>query len=239
MNLLPAENRRSNSRAIYVPAFVLAAAALLCAVALAAISPVKDREYLRALENETARLQPLARKAGEIERAIEATRAKARQLDDLRRHSKSALDALAEVNKVLEPPAYLNSLDMAQDSITIAGSAERAEPLLKMFDNSPPVSGVGVHRAAHPQRQDADVPDPRHPQGGAAVTLTERDKRALAILGIGGALAVVCGLSAEQRGPCPRRPVGQHSRRREASGTGAPAGSDGGRQAAGFEPGYG
>ena len=141
LNLLPAENRSSNSRVIYVPTVVLLAAALLSVAALASIAPVKDREYLRALETETARLQPLARKAGEIERTIEATRAKTRQLDDFRRRSKGALDALAEVNKLIEPPAYLTSLDLVADSITVAGSAEHAEPLLKVFDSSPLFQG--------------------------------------------------------------------------------------------------
>ena len=136
LNLLPAENRSSNSRAMYVPAVVLAAAAVLCAVALASIAPVKDREYLRALEVETARLEPLARKAGEIDRAIEATRAKTKQLDDFRRHSRAALEALAEVNKLVEPPAYVSNVDLAADTITVAGSAEHAEPLLKVFDSS-------------------------------------------------------------------------------------------------------
>jgi Tfp pilus assembly protein PilN len=141
LNLLPAENRSSNSRAMYVPTVVLLAAALLSVAALASIAPVKDREYLRALETETARLQPLARKAGEIDRAVEATRAKTRQLDDFRRRSKGALDSLAEVNKLIEPPAYLSNLDLAADSITVAGSAEHAEPLLKVFDNSPLFQG--------------------------------------------------------------------------------------------------
>ena len=141
LNLLPAEHRSSNSRAIYVPTVVLAAAALLSVVALASIAPVKDREYLRGLQKETVRLQPLARKAGEIDRAIQATRARTRQLDDFRRRSKGALDALEEVNKLIEPPAYLSSLEMAEDSITVAGSAERAEPLLKVFDSSPLFQG--------------------------------------------------------------------------------------------------
>ncbi len=141
LNLLPAENRSSNSRAIYVPTVVLVAAVLLCAAALASIAPVKDREYLRALEAETVRLQPLARKAGEIDRSIEATRAKTKQLDDFRRRSKGALDALAEVNKLIEPPAYLTGLDLGADSVTVAGSAEHAEPLLKVFDSSPLFQG--------------------------------------------------------------------------------------------------
>ena len=141
LNLLPAENRSSNSRVIYVPTVALLAAALISVGALASITPVKDREYLRALETETARLQPLARKAGEADRAIEATRARTRQLDDFRRRSKAALDSLAEVNKLIEPPAYLTNLDMAADSITVAGSAEHAEPLLKIFDSSPLYQG--------------------------------------------------------------------------------------------------
>jgi len=141
LNLLPLENRSSNSRAIYVPTIVLLAAALLSVAAMASIAPVKDREYLRALEAETVRLQPLARKAGEIDRAIEATRAKTRQLDDFRRRSKGALDVLAEVNKLIEPPAYLSNLDLAGDSVTVAGSAEHAEPLLKVFDSSPLFQG--------------------------------------------------------------------------------------------------
>ncbi len=141
VNLLPAENRSSNSRMIYVPAVILAVAAVLCMVALAMITPVQDREYLRGLENETARLQPLARKAGEIDRAIESTRAKTRQLDDFRRQSKSVLDALAEVNKLLEPPAYLSSLELSRDSVSLAGNAEHAEPLLRVFDSSPLFQG--------------------------------------------------------------------------------------------------
>jgi hypothetical protein len=141
LNLLPVENRSSNSRVIYVPTVVLLAAALISAAALASISLVEDREYLRGLEAETARLQPLARKAGEIDRAIEETRAKTKQLDDFRRRSKAALDALAEVNKLIEPPAYLTTLDMVADSITVAGSAEHAEPLLKVFDSSPMFQG--------------------------------------------------------------------------------------------------
>ncbi len=136
INLLPPENRSSNSRAIYAPAVVLAVAALLCVVALASISPVEDRKYLGALESETARLQPMARQAGEIDRAIAATRANTLELDRFRRQSKAALDSLAEVNKLLEPPAYLGSLDLARDSITVSGNAEHAEPLLKLFDNS-------------------------------------------------------------------------------------------------------
>ncbi len=141
INLLPAESRSSNARLIYVPTAVLGLAALVCMVALASISPVEDRDYLRALERETARLQPLARQAGEIQRSIEAARAKTLLLDDFRRQSKSGLDVLAEVNKLLDPPAFLSSVDLARDSITLSGAAEHAEPLLKLLDSSPMFQG--------------------------------------------------------------------------------------------------
>jgi hypothetical protein len=141
LNLLPAVNRSSNSRAIYVPTVVLAAAALASILALALISPVQDREYLRGLETGIARLQPAARKSGELDRAIDAARAKSRLLDDFRRRSKAGMDAIAEVNRLLDPPAYLASLDVGRDSISITGSAEHAEPLLKLLDSSPLFQG--------------------------------------------------------------------------------------------------
>jgi hypothetical protein len=141
INLLPPENRRSNSRAIYLPTVALAALILLCVAALASITPVEDHAYLRALQTETARLQPLARKAASLDRAIETTRARTRLLDQFRRGFKSDLDAIAEVNKLLEPPAYLNSLDLARDSVTLSGNAEHAETLLKLLDGSPLFQG--------------------------------------------------------------------------------------------------
>jgi Tfp pilus assembly protein PilN len=141
INLLPAEHRSSNARAMYVPAAALALLAILCGIALASIQPVEDRKYGRALEQEIAKVEPLARQAGELDRATEAARARIRLLDAFHRRTQADLDAIAEVNRILDPPAYLSSMDLTRDSIVLSGSAEHAEQLLKLLDNSPLFQG--------------------------------------------------------------------------------------------------
>jgi hypothetical protein len=136
VNLLPPEYRTSNSRAMYVPAAALALMVVLCVAALAAITPIEDRRYMRALEAEIRKLEPLANKAGALDRKIDATRARSRLLDDFRSHSKADLDAIAELTKLLEPPTALNSLELARNAVTLNGGAEQASPLLKLLDGS-------------------------------------------------------------------------------------------------------
>ena len=137
MNLLPAEFRRSNSRVMYVPVAALALLVLVCLIGLAAITPIEDRKYMRALEAETRRLEPLAHKAERIDREIETTGARARLLDDFHGRSKADLDALAELTKLLKPPSFLSSLEISRDIVTLNGSAEQAGPILHLLDDSP------------------------------------------------------------------------------------------------------
>ncbi len=141
LNLLPPEHRASTSRAMFVPTAVLALLLVASLVALASITPIEDRRYLQAMEAEIARLEPQARKAGALDRAIDKTRARARLLDDFRRRSKADLDALAELNKVIQPPAFLNGLEMNRGTVVLNGQAEQAAPLLKAIDGSPLFQG--------------------------------------------------------------------------------------------------
>jgi len=136
VNLLPAENRRSHSRLMYVPTVALAAIVLLCIAGLAAIQPVEDRKYMRALESELRNLEPRARNAGTLERAIAATRERTLLLDDFRRRSHADLDAIAELTSLLAPPVFVNSIELSRDAVTINGIAERSDPLLKIIDGS-------------------------------------------------------------------------------------------------------
>jgi glutaredoxin-related protein len=41
------------------------------------------------------------------------------------------------LSKLIEPPAWLQSLEMDRDTVTLAGEIEQAAPLLKLLDNSP------------------------------------------------------------------------------------------------------
>jgi Tfp pilus assembly protein PilN len=137
LNLLPAEQRSSGSRAIFIPTAALAVLLLAALGLWAAISPVQQRSYLAALEGEITRLEPAAARAAQLDRATDAVRARTRLLDNFRRRSKADLDTVHELTRLLAHPIWLASLELAPGSIHLAGEAEQAGPLLKLLDSSP------------------------------------------------------------------------------------------------------
>ncbi|HVX67898.1 MAG TPA: PilN domain-containing protein [Bryobacteraceae bacterium] len=136
VNLLPAQYRSAGTRWIYVPTAALAALVLGALAALIAIQPVEDRKYMRAIQTEIRKLEPRARQSGALDRAIQATRARTQLLDDFRRRSHFDLDAVGELTKLLQPPVFLRSLEVSRDAITLNGSAEESDSLLKTLDES-------------------------------------------------------------------------------------------------------
>lgn len=137
VNLLPAEQRSSGSRAIFIPSAALAVMLLMTLGLWAAIAPFQQRKYLAALEAEIAQLEPVAARAASLDRSIESARARARLLGDFRRRSNADLDTLHELTRLLASPTWLSQLDLGRDSISLAGEAEQAGPLLKVLDDSP------------------------------------------------------------------------------------------------------
>ena len=136
LNLLPAEHRSTSSRWRYVPAAALAAVLLALVAGLGSITPIEDRKYLAALQTEIAKFEPQARRAGELDRAIEAVRGRSRTLDGFRLRSKADLDALAELTRLLAPPTYLVSLELNRATVTLLGQTPQAAPLLHDVDGS-------------------------------------------------------------------------------------------------------
>jgi Tfp pilus assembly protein PilN len=141
LNLLPPEHRTSTSRAMFAPTAVLTFLLVVVLVGLASITPIEDRKYLAGLESEIARLEPQARKASALDRAIDQARARASLLDGFRQRSKADLDAVASLTKVLQPPAWATSLEMNRNSAVLSGQAEQAAPLLKLIDGLPQFQG--------------------------------------------------------------------------------------------------
>jgi len=137
LNLLPAEHRASASRLIYAPTVALLVLLAAAGIAMAAIRPIEDRRYMTALRAEIARLEPVALKAGELDRQIEAIRARTRSLDEFRRRTKADLDLLAELTRRLQPPTWVAQLEITRDAVNLAGEAEQAAGLLKVLDESP------------------------------------------------------------------------------------------------------
>jgi len=141
LNLLPAELRASASRMRYVPTFALTAALALSFAALALIRPVEDSKYKGALAREIARLEPEAQKAAILDRAIERTRARSKQIDAFRRRPKVDMDALLELTKTLQPPTYLEQLDLSRTRVVLSGTTQQASELPKLIDSTSQFNG--------------------------------------------------------------------------------------------------
>lgn len=136
-NLLPAGLRCSNSRMILAPTVGLAAILLTLAAALAAQAPYQERRQLALLRAEIGRFEPLAKKADGARKAADLARSRVQVLNSFQRRTRADLDALQELTRLLEPPAWLHGLEMNGETVTINGQVEQAAPLLKLLDSSP------------------------------------------------------------------------------------------------------
>jgi Tfp pilus assembly protein PilN len=136
-NLLPAERRESASHGIFIPTAVAAASLLIVLGASLAWPGYEQRQYLKQLNAEIAQLRPQAARAGALEREIGHTRACALLLQEFRSRTRSDLDAINELSRLLPPPVWTNTIDLSRDGVTILGEADQAAPLLKVLDASP------------------------------------------------------------------------------------------------------
>jgi len=136
-NVLPREYRRGRSRALLVPTAVLAGLAVAALIGMVAWPKFEDRRYLKRLEAEIARVQPAALRAAALDRETERTRARTTLLDQYRGRTRADLDALNELTRLVEPPAWTSAIDLTRDTARINGEAPQAAPLLKILDSSP------------------------------------------------------------------------------------------------------
>jgi hypothetical protein len=137
LNLLPAGQRQASSRALWIPTAAFGAMVLLLAGALAAFPGYENRKYVRSLQGEIAKVQPLAKRAAVLDRDAEIARRRATQLDDFRRRAKSDMDVLEEMTRILPPPTWLNMFEINRNQVYIGGDTDQAAPLLKTIDASP------------------------------------------------------------------------------------------------------
>jgi Tfp pilus assembly protein PilN len=136
-NVLPPEHRRFNSRAVFVPTMVLAALLLLVAGSMVAYASWSERQYLKQLNAEIAKLEPLRRRADAVDKQTTLARARAQLLDQFRKQTRMDLDALNEMTRLMEPPAWTNSISLDRDTVRITGDAPQTSPLVKILDASP------------------------------------------------------------------------------------------------------
>jgi Tfp pilus assembly protein PilN len=141
LNLLPLELRQGRSAWQWVPTVALGTAVALSAIGLALLPGYRNGSYLGTLTKEIAKVQPLAMRASAMDKEIEVTRARTLLLDNLRKKAKSDLDVLGAMTKLLEPPTWLQSLDMSATGVSVTGETDQAPPLLKVIDESPLFEG--------------------------------------------------------------------------------------------------
>lgn len=137
VNLLPAELRTTSSRMMFAPTAVLAAilAGLLTTLALQA--RFQERSHLKAVQAEIEKFERRASRVAAAETEAGKLRERVRLLDEFRRRTAADLDAIKELTDLLAPPAWLNSLELTRDALSLAGEIEQAAPLLKTLDESP------------------------------------------------------------------------------------------------------
>jgi hypothetical protein len=115
---------------------VLATLLLLVAGSMAAYASWSEKHYLKQIDAEIARLEPLHRRADSLDRETARVRDRAQLLDQFRKQTRMDLDALNELTHLLEPPAWSNNIALARDSVRISGEAPQTAPLLKILDAS-------------------------------------------------------------------------------------------------------
>jgi hypothetical protein len=143
-NVLPPEHRRYSSRAVFIPSMVLASLALLVAGSIVAYASWSEKRYLREIQAEIARLEPLKKKSDALERQTLQARAKAQLLDQFQQQTRKDLEALNEVTRVIEPPAWTSMLTLARDGLRIGGEAPQTSALVKILDSTPYFEGTSV-----------------------------------------------------------------------------------------------
>jgi Tfp pilus assembly protein PilN len=136
-NMLEPGQRQASSRAVFIPTVVLAAILLLVAGAVVAYNSYADKRYLETIEAEIAKTAPLARRADDLDHQILQARQRAQMLDQVRNLTREDLQALNELTRLIEPPAWLTSTTLTRADVRINGEAPQAAPLVKILDSSP------------------------------------------------------------------------------------------------------
>ncbi|MEO8596302.1 MAG: PilN domain-containing protein [Candidatus Solibacter sp.] len=137
VNVLPAEYRRFNSRTVFIPTMVLGGLLLLVIISMFVYGQWSEKQYLKQVDAEIARLEPSRRWADLLDKDTEHTRARALLLNDFSKQTRLDLDALNELTHLLEPPTWSNNIEISRDSIRIAGETPQTAQLLRILDSSP------------------------------------------------------------------------------------------------------
>ena len=147
LNLLPRGARRSHSLAPHAPRLALAVALVLLGASFISLPLVHDSRYADRLRDETARLErAVSGEGAEAERLAEL-RQRYRWLLDRQVRVRADLDLLREFSEILPAPTVLTALHLDDSTSVLTGTAENADPLLAVLEESPLVEDVRFTRS--------------------------------------------------------------------------------------------
>jgi Tfp pilus assembly protein PilN len=135
-NLLPVERRQASSRWLYAPTAALAVALVILALAFVSRPVIQDRNYIRALEAETARFSQLATQVNETKAESDEAKRRAALLQAYEERTVVDLRILSELSTLIPDTVWLNNLDLDDKGVRIAGESASAAPLLGLLNES-------------------------------------------------------------------------------------------------------
>jgi hypothetical protein len=136
-NVLAPSQRQGSSRAVYIPSAVLAAILLLVAGSVWAYNSYAERRYLRSIEAEIARVKPMALRSDDLDHQIQQARQRAQLLDQTRDLTREDLQATNELTHLIEPPGWVNRIQLDRNKVVFSGEAPQASVLINILDSSP------------------------------------------------------------------------------------------------------
>ena len=137
LNLLPLDQRRENSKLVYIPTAILATLALGLGLANLFYSQIEEKRYQSILQDEVKKLVPASKQADLLDQTALNARKRIQLIDQYKRQSQADLDALNELTRIVAPPAWVAALDLNRTTVTIAGESDQSAGLLKTLDQSP------------------------------------------------------------------------------------------------------
>jgi len=137
LNLLPEQQRQASSRILFVPTLILLALVVATGAGLLFWRHFENERYIEQLHASIARLEPVAARSAALDRQIVETRNRTVMLDAFRGRTKEDMDALAELTRLLAPPAWIRSMQMNRREVALSGETDQAAALLRLLDTSP------------------------------------------------------------------------------------------------------
>jgi Tfp pilus assembly protein PilN len=137
INLLPASQRKKDSKLVYIPTFILGTVLTGLVLAILFYDKIEERRYMASIQEEIAAVRPDAIKSDDFDKSAANARTRIELLDKYRRRGPQDLDVLNELTRILAPPVWVSSLDVNRGNVFVSGEADSATPLLKAIDQSP------------------------------------------------------------------------------------------------------